>query len=127
MTRAFAWCGIAAALITAALWVAYRMTAKAAGIGPLAHDEMAKMTLPMHAIGHAIPAAFWAHGLIYADLAWVTAVGGLAAVAGGVYWKYWMLCRLGYTQSYALANLPQRGSGNRAAPARLGGTAIRPA
>ncbi len=56
----------------------------------------------------------------------LNAIGSLAAIAGGVYWKYRMLCHLGYTQGYALANLPQRGSGNRAAPARLGGTAIRP-
>jgi len=127
VTRAFAWCGIAAALLTAALWVGYRKTAKAAGIGPLARDQMAKMALPMHAIGHAVPAIIWAHGLLYVDPAVVTAIGGLAAIGGGVYWKYMMLCRLGYTQGYALANLPQRGSGNRAAPSRMEGTSIRPA
>ena len=49
------------------------------------------------------------------------AIAGAAAVAGGVMWKFTVITRACHQQGYAMPKMPQRGSGNRAAPARFGG------
>jgi hypothetical protein len=44
---------------------------------------------------------------------------GVAALAGGAFWKFSVIVRAGFQQGFALAKFPQRGSGKRAAPVRL--------
>jgi hypothetical protein len=54
-------------------------------------------------------------------------VGGIAALAGGAFWKFTIIVRAGYQQGFLLPKVPQRGSGARAAPPRLAGTKHRAA
>jgi phenylacetyl-CoA:acceptor oxidoreductase subunit 2 len=54
-------------------------------------------------------------------------VAGVAAIAGGAFWKFTVIVRAGYQQGFALPAVPQRGSGTRAAPVRIGGTKLRAA
>ena len=42
----------------------------------------------------------------------------LAAVAGGVLWKFAVITRACHQQGFAVPMMPQRGSGTRAAPPR---------
>ena len=46
-------------------------------------------------------------------------VAGVAALAGGAFWKFTVIVRAGFQQGFAVAKFPQRGSGTRAAPTRL--------
>ena len=50
---------------------------------------------------------------------WAGVGGGLAAFAGGALWKVTLITRAGHMQGFAIPKMPQRGSGTRAAPARL--------
>jgi hypothetical protein len=52
-------------------------------------------------------------------------VGGVAAVAGGAFWKFTIIVRAGYQQGFVVPAVPQRGSGARAAPPRVQGTTLR--
>ena len=47
-------------------------------------------------------------------------IGAACAVAGGVLWKLTIVTRACHQQGFALPRVPQRGSGTRAAPTRLG-------
>jgi phenylacetyl-CoA:acceptor oxidoreductase subunit 1 len=112
--------GLALALVNAALWHRYRTTAAAHGIGPLAKRSLEAITPGLHLIGHALPAALFGAillALIGGQLP--LAIAGAAAVAGGVLWKFTVITRACYQQGFAVPMMPQRGSGSRAAPARL--------
>ena len=106
--------GITLVIANAALWYAYRSSARSRGIGPLARRVIDRVTMPLHFVGHAIPALL----LLSGDPA-LFALAGIAAVAGVAYWKFSVVARAGYQQGFALPKLPQRGSGRFAAPARL--------
>ena len=73
-----------------------------------------------HLIGHAAPVVL---GIVVltGGPSWALAGAGLAAVAGGALWKIVVINRACYQQGFALPKMPRRGSGSRAAPARLGG------
>ncbi|MFO1362095.1 MAG: 4Fe-4S dicluster domain-containing protein [Burkholderiales bacterium] len=120
-----AWAGgaiIGLAVVNALLWRAYVGTSRARGIGPLARRVLARVTAPLHAIGHALPAVLAAAAaFVPAASGVLLALAGLAAIAGGALWKFALVVRAGYTQGFELSHLPQRGSGRRAAPPRLGG------
>jgi hypothetical protein len=90
------------------------------GIGPLARHEIERITPVLHLIGHAAPLAL---GIVVltGGPSWVLAVAGLGAIAGGALWKIVVITRACYQQGFALPKMPRRGSGTRAAPARLGG------
>ncbi len=83
------------------------------------------MTTPLHLAGHALPAGL-------AALAWAApgsaagllSLAGLAAIAGGVLWKFSLIVRAGYTQGFKLSQMPRRGSGSRAAPTRMDASGI---
>ena len=114
----------ALAVVNAILWRIYMSTAKARGIGPLARKDLAAITPWLHIFGHAVPlacviaSAFVATGAV---AAWLLALGGIAAVAGGVRWKFTIITKACHQQGFALPKMPQRGSGTRAAPERLQG------
>ncbi len=76
-------------------------------------------------IGHALPlrgfALFLGLWLDYPFLAAATClVAGIGAVAGGILWKFTVITKACHQQGFALPKVPQRGSGTRAAPARMG-------
>jgi phenylacetyl-CoA:acceptor oxidoreductase subunit 2 len=103
------------------LWRDYMYSARAHGIGPLARRELAAATPLLHVVGHALPVlgAVLALALGAGAGSWAGAIGGLAAFAGGAIWKFTVITRAGHMQGFALPKMPQRGSGKRAAPARL--------
>jgi phenylacetyl-CoA:acceptor oxidoreductase subunit 1 len=109
------------------LWLTYHLRARKAGVGPLARRVIARVTLPLIAVGHAGAVVLVLLGLyLPAGNAVVFLLGGLAAIAGGAFWKFTVITRAAYQQGFAMPKQPHRGSGARAAPPRLDGTAIRP-
>lgn len=114
--------GIALALVNAGLWIRYRAAAKARGIGPQSRQILAQLAIPVHGAGHALPAALFALSLAATGTAagLLSAAAGAAAIAGGMLWKFVVVTRACHQQGFALPMLPRRGSGRRAAPARLG-------
>ncbi len=118
--------GLVLIALNASLWLAYRSTAKANGVPPLPRAVIGRTSWPLHLVGHIVPAilmfaSFVAPGASAALLG----LAGIAAIAGGALWKFSVIVRGGYFQGFALGKVPQRGSGERAAPARLGGFAAR--
>lgn len=114
--------GIALAAINTVLWIHYRSTAKARGIGPLSRQVLADVSPALHLIGHAAPVLLFALSLsTTSGIAAVFAgVAGAAAIAGGMLWKFMIVTRACHQQGYAMPMVPRRGSGARAAPERLG-------
>jgi len=124
LARSLAVAGLVLAVLNAALWVRYRQTAKARGIPPLARQAIDGIAVPLHIAGHAVPFILFAVALLTTTGPSVhLLVGGLTAVIGGFFWKYAMVVRAGYQQGFALGKMPRRGSGAKAAPARLQGFA----
>lgn len=114
--------GVVLAMANAILWWRYRTTAKTRSIGPLSRRDLAAISPTLHIVGHALPGvlfalSFFAGGAIAVIL---TAIAGAAAIAGGLLWKFTIITRACHQQGYAVPMLPQRGSGQRAAPARFG-------
>jgi phenylacetyl-CoA:acceptor oxidoreductase subunit 2 len=109
------------ALLNGALWWAYRNTARGNGIGPLARAELERSKRGLHLVAHILPAAGFIAVQALAPMPLVlAAVAGLAAAAGGAIWKFIVITRACHQQGFAFAKVPQRGSGSRAAPIRLG-------
>lgn len=114
--------GLVLVVINAWLWHAYRGSAKSRGVGPLARGVLSEATPTVHGIAHVLPAVFFGLALLIPEIrSGLLAVGGLTAVLGGALWKFVVIVDAGYQQGFALAKWPQRGSGARAAPARLQG------
>jgi phenylacetyl-CoA:acceptor oxidoreductase subunit 2 len=110
--------GVVMAVVTANLWCRYRATLKDQGAGPFARSALAAVAPVLQGVGYTVPAlAFAAAMFASSDYApWLAAAaGGLAAISGGLM-KYVIIVRAGYQQGFALAKLPRRGSGARAAP-----------
>ena len=113
--------GLVLAVLNAALWWTYRKDARSHGIGPLARRDIAAATPWLHLVGHGVPLVLFAIALSWPDAApFALMIAGLAALAGGALWKFTVITRACHQQGYALAKLPQRGSGERAAPALPG-------
>jgi hypothetical protein len=70
-------------------------------------------------IGHITPLVLFALAAAFSES--LLAIAGVAAVTGGVMWKFTVITRACHQQGFAMPKMPQRGSGDRAAPARLGG------
>jgi phenylacetyl-CoA:acceptor oxidoreductase subunit 2 len=109
--------GVALALVNALLWTRYRQSGRANGIGPLAMRDIDAVTPVLVLGGHALPALLFA---LSPFLSVAAVVAGMAAVAGGFYWKFVLVTRACHQQGFALPKLPQRGSGINAAPFRPG-------
>ncbi len=113
--------GIVLAVANALLWRGYVAGAASPGLPPLARRVLRAFTVPLHAIGHLVPAALAAGALALPGAAGpLLALAGAAAVAGGAAWKFTVIVRAGFTQGFDLPRAPQRGSGRHAAPSRLG-------
>ena len=122
-TPAFALAGIGLAVTNAMMWRCYNATAKQCGIGPLSRRDLSSISIPLLSLGHSVPALLFALafgvavGPVSASI--LAGLGGTAAVAGGMLWKFWIVTRACHQQGFALPKIPQRGSGLRAAPERL--------
>ncbi len=118
--------GALLAALNAVLWLRYRATAKVQGIGPLARRVLSRASPRLHVIGHAVPfvvfAAIYAAppGAAGAGEGVLLALAAAAALAGGFFWKFSVITDAAYQQGFALAKMPRRGSGARAAPAPAG-------
>ena len=91
---------------------------------PLARAELQRLTPALRLIGHLTPLVLFAIATAFSES--LLAIAGVAAVTGGVMWKFTVITRACHQQGFAMPKMPQRGSGTRAAPARLGGLPERP-
>ena len=123
---AVAWGGLVLVALNAVLWHSYRKSARANGIPPLARADIDETSAIVHGVGHAMAAAFFAGGLMADGFIAVAliALGGAAAFAGGLLWKFVVITRACHTQGFALPKVPRRGSGNKAAPVSAGALAV---
>jgi phenylacetyl-CoA:acceptor oxidoreductase subunit 1 len=121
--------GAAAAVAILLLWQAYCRSAGAHGIPPLSRQVLARTGRLLVPAGHLAPLALFVLGSVLdggvATLA--IAAASVLAIAGGAYGKFMVIARASYQQGFAMPMQPHRGSGTRAAPARMTGTDIRPA
>ncbi len=112
--------GMLLAAVNFFLWQQYVASARREGIVPLSRRALEALAPWIYVLGHALPVvllalALWIPGFARVGLA----LAGIAAIAGGAAWKFALIVKAGYRQGFALAKLPQRGSGTRAAPPRL--------
>ena len=113
--------GVVLAVVNALLWRHYCRTAQINGVGPLARDVLTALAPNLHLIGHALPLLGFALFLWFGSEQPIAAIiAGIGAVAGGAMWKITVITKACHQQGFALAKVPQRGSGTRAAPARMG-------
>ncbi len=107
-------------LINAYLWRRYVSNAKAWGVGPLDRRIFGIVTPKIHVIGHILPLILFGALLLNEGApVWVADIAGFLTIAGGVLWKSVVITRACHMQNFALAKLPQRGSGKYAAPVRV--------
>ena len=118
--------GALLALINALIWQRYYACAHCNGLPPQARAELKRVLLPLRLIGHITPLVLFAIATATPFSETLLNIAGIAAVAGGVMWKYTVIVRASYQQGFALPKMPQRGSGTRAAPNRMEGLAARP-
>jgi phenylacetyl-CoA:acceptor oxidoreductase subunit 2 len=111
--------GALLALASMLIWQRYLAFAKRDGVPPLARAELQKLTPPLRLIGHITPLVLFALAAAFSES--LLAIAGVAAIAGGVMWKFTVITRACHQQGFSMPKMPQRGSGERAAPARLGG------
>lgn len=120
------------AAINAALWMRYVGRAEANGLPPLTRRVLNRMTPWLRGLGQVLPFLLGAFAFIVGasidsgnilPTSGQTAagmVGMLAAaplaVLGGFFWKMMVITRACHQQGFALAKMPRRGSGTRAAP-----------
>ena len=110
------------AVVNFVLWQVYRSKARSAGIGPLAIKEFRRISLPLVFIGQLLPWALLVamRGMPELHNSVSFAAIGLGILFGGWLWKKTVLLDASYHQGFALPKVPQRGSGDRAAPVRMG-------
>ncbi len=116
-----AWAIVLLSAAAGILWRRYRKTAAAEGIGPLARAELDAVAPLVTGFGHVAPgilclAAVFIGGPLSA---WLAGLAGILAIAGGALWKFSVITRACHQQGFAIPMTPSRGSGTRAAPARL--------
>lgn len=82
---------------------------------------LSNLTPGLRIVGHALPLLGFALFLsLFPEQPFVAAIAGLGAVSGGAWWKFTLITKASHQQGFALPKVPQRGSGTRAAPARMG-------
>ena len=118
-------CGAVLALLSAMIWQRYFISSRRNGLAPLARSKLERITPPLRIVGHLAPLILFACATVFNEFLLIFA--GVAAIAGGVMWKYTVIVSASYQQGFALPKMPQRGSGARAAPPRMEGHGARPA
>lgn len=122
--------GLAATAAMFLLWRNYVRSAAREGIGPLSRQALAETGQMLVPLGHVAPFVLFALAFLLGNsvlAGLVLVIAGALAIAGGAYWKFMVITRASHHQGFAMAKQPARGSGQRAAPARLDGTRMRPA
>lgn len=111
--------GVVLAILNALIWQRYVAFSRRNGVPPLARAELVRITPALRLIGHVTPLVLFALAAAFSQS--MFALAGAAAICGGVMWKFTVITRACHQQGFAMPKMPQRGSGSRAAPARLGG------
>lgn len=99
---------LAALLARAGTWEYYRQRLNAHAPAP-AIAALGRVSIPLHALGHALPAALLVTALLVSDPTALAAVAGLALAAAGAWLKFIVVTRAGYTQGFAIPFVPVRG------------------
>jgi phenylacetyl-CoA:acceptor oxidoreductase subunit 1 len=111
---------IALIVVNATLWRRYVSSAKAWGIGPIDRRILSRITPKIHIIAHILPVILFGVLLFNSNSpVWVADIAGFLVIAGGVMWKAIVITRACHMQNFALAKMPQRGSGKYAAPLKV--------
>jgi Fe-S-cluster-containing dehydrogenase component/DMSO reductase anchor subunit len=117
--------GIVMVAINAFLWFSYRNAAEKEGVPPLARQAIGRISLPLNVVGHFLPFVFFVIGWTMAvEPNLFLAIAGAGAIVGGMGWKYSIIVLAGYHQGYSFGALPQRGSGEKAAPHSVAGSSL---
>ena len=98
--------GALLALLNALIWQRYYAYARRNGLPPLACAELDRITPPLRLVGHLTPVILFAIATAFSES--LLAIAGVAAVAGGVMWKYTVIVRASYQQGFELPMMPQR-------------------
>lgn len=105
---------LALLLLRALLWRAYRKQLLIAKAPRQAIAALGKIEFSLMLIGHWLAAGLLLLVLLSPaptpNIAWLGALAGLLAAAGGWQLKYTVIVRAGFNQGYALPRLPVRGS-----------------
>ena len=112
-------CGVVLVAINALLWRRYVAVAESGAVPPLSRVELRRITPALLVVGHLAPLILFALSPWLGALSAATA--GATCVAGGILWKFTVVTRACHQQGFSLPKMPQRGSGERAAPPRLAG------
>jgi phenylacetyl-CoA:acceptor oxidoreductase 26-kDa subunit len=99
---------IVALVARAGTWQYYRqrLNARAPAAAIAALD---RASIPIHALGHALPAALLVTALFVPNQTALAAIAGLALVAGGAWLKFTVVTRAAYTQGFSIPFVPVRG------------------
>lgn len=104
-------------------WCSYLEAAMSGGVPPLARGSLRRTDLWIRWGGYVLPAgafiALCVPPITEAGQILLLILGGASAVVCGIALKISLVTRASYQQGYAIPRMPQRGSGNRAAPIRL--------
>lgn len=111
--------GLLLVAAVAFLWLRY-LGRDLAGVPARARRVLREVTMLLVPIGHLGPIALLGLALVVPSLAGPSALAAAAGVlVGGAVWKFRVIVHAGFFQGFHLPQVPQRGSGHRAAPARM--------
>ena len=99
---------LAALLARAGTWEYYRRRLNASAPTPTI-VALDRASIPLHTLGHALPAVLLLATLLLPDTAALVAVAGLALAAGGAWLKLIVVTRAAHTQGFSIPFVPVRG------------------
>ena len=106
---------IIAVLARAGAWDYYRQRLKTRAPAP-AVAALDRISVPVHLLGHALPAALLVCVLLFPSTHALAAVAGLAPAAVGAWIKFAVVTRAAFTQGFSIPFAPIRGRSHNAAP-----------
>jgi phenylacetyl-CoA:acceptor oxidoreductase 26-kDa subunit len=106
---------IIAVLARAGAWDYYRQRLKTRAPAP-AVAALDRISVPVHLLGHALPAALLVCVLLFPSTHALAAVAGLALAAVGAWIKFAVVTRAAFTQGFSIPFAPIRGRSHNAAP-----------
>jgi ferredoxin len=107
-------------LLNSFLWRRYLRNAKVWGVGPIDHNILRRTTPKLYITGHILPLIlFGTIFLNFSSSSLLAQIAGFLTIMGGVLWKAIVITQACHMQNFALAKMPQRGSGKFAAPLNI--------
>lgn len=106
---------IVAVMARAGAWEHYRHRAKAR-VPAAAVAALNQISLPVHLLGHALPAVLLFVALIAPSPAVPAAAAGLAMAAAGAWLKFAVVTRAAFTQGFSIPFVPVRGRASTVLP-----------